>query len=131
VLADGGAALGRWLAEARAEAAACATAGLADFATALQAECDAAQQATAAVAAAATTDREAPLRVADDYLMGLSHTLLAWAFAASARAALDLADRAWADAKTARMRYGVQWLMPQSGVHWQRVGAPDAALPGV
>ena len=89
VLADGGAALGLWLAEARTEAAACAAGGLADFAAALQCECDAAQQATAAVAAAAATDREAPLRVADEYLMGLSHTLLAWAFAASARAALD------------------------------------------
>ena len=129
VLADGGAALGLWLAEARAEAAACEDASLADFATALQAECDAAQQATAAVAAAAADDREAPLRVADDYLMGLSHTLLAWAFAASARAALGVADRPWAQAKTARMRYGVQWLLPQARVHWQRVRALDAALP--
>lgn len=131
VLADGGAALGLWLAEARAEAAACEGAGLADFAAALLAECDAARQATAAVAAAAAADREAPLRVADDYLMGLSHTLLAWAFAASARAALGLADRRWAEAKTARMRYGVQWLLPQAGAHWQRVRALDAALPRV
>ena len=131
VLADGGAALGLWLAEARAEAAACEAAGLAEFAATLLAECDAAQQATARVAAAATTDREAPLRVADDYLMGLSHTLLAWAFAASARAAQGLADRPWAEAKTARMRYGVQWLLPQAGAHWQRVRALDAALPRV
>jgi hypothetical protein len=129
VLADGGTALGLWLAEARAEAAACESVGLAEFATALRVECDAAQRATAAVAAAAGTDREAPLRVADDYLMGLSHTLLAWAFAASARAALSEPDRAWAEAKTARMRYGVQWLLPQGGVHWQRVRALGAALP--
>ena len=116
----------------RAEAAACADAGLADFATALQAECDAAYQATAAVAAAAAPDdREAPLRVADDYLMGLSHTMLAWAWAASARAALGVADRRWADAKTARMRYGLQWLLPQAAVHWQRVRAVDAVLPGL
>ncbi len=132
VLADGGAALGLWLAEARAEAAACIGAGLADFARALQAECEAAQHATAAVAAAvAAGDREAPLRMADDYLMGLSHTLLAWAFAASARAAQGLADRPWAEAKTARMRYGVQWLLPQAAVHWQRVRAVDAVLPRV
>ena len=102
-----------------------------DFASELQAECDAAQQATAAVATSATTDREAPLRVADDYLMGLSHTLLAWAFAASARAAIDVPDRPWAEAKTARMRYGVQWVLPQAGVHWQRVRALDAVLPAV
>ena len=130
VLADGGAALGLWLAEARAEAAACEAAGLAAFAAALIAECEAAQHATAAVAAAvAAGDREAPLRMADDYLMGLSHTLLAWAFAASARAAQGLADRPWAEAKTARMRYGVQWLLPQAAVHWQRVRATEAVLP--
>jgi len=63
--------------------------------------------------------------------MGLSHALLAWAFAASARAAQGLADRPWAEAETARMRYGVQWLLPQAGAHWQRVRALDAALPQV
>lgn len=129
VLADGGAALQAWLDEARAEARRCADAGLVDFAAALSAECDAAARATAAVAAAAGADREAPLRVADDYLMGLSHTMLAWAWGASARAALGVADRSWADAKTARMRYGLQWLLPQAAVHWQRVRAVDAVLP--
>ncbi|MGA1328541.1 MAG: acyl-CoA dehydrogenase C-terminal domain-containing protein, partial [Rubrivivax sp.] len=131
VLADGGAALRAWLDEARAEARRCADAGLADFAAALDAECDAAAHATAAVAAAAASDREAPLRAADDYLMGLSHTMLAWAWASSARAALGVADRRWADAKTARMRYGLQWLLPQAAVHWQRVRAVDAVLPGL
>ena len=79
----------------------------------------------------AGTDREWPLRVADDYLMGLAHLLLAWAFAASARAALGLSDTAWAQAKTDRMRYGVQWLLPQAGVHWQRVMARGHALPAL
>jgi hypothetical protein len=81
------------------------------------------------VAAVAATDREAPLRVADDYLMGLSHTMLAWAWAASARAALGVPDRRWAEAKTARMRYGLQWLLPQAAVHWQRVSAAGSVLP--
>jgi alkylation response protein AidB-like acyl-CoA dehydrogenase len=129
VLADGGAALRAWLVEARAEARRCADAGLADFAAALEAECDAAAHATAAVAATAGADREAPLRVADDYLMGLSHTMLAWAWAASARAALGVPDRRWAEAKTARMRYGLQWLLPQAAVHWQRVSAAGSVLP--
>jgi hypothetical protein len=63
------------------------------------------------------------LRVADDYLFGLSHTLLAWAFAASARAALQEPDADWAQGKTARMRYGMQWVLPAAasalatGVH--------------
>jgi hypothetical protein len=38
---------------------------------------------------------------------------------------------AWAQAKTERMRYGVQWLLPQGRVHWQRVGTRELALPGV
>jgi hypothetical protein len=129
VLADGGAALRAWLEEARAEAQRCEGAGLADFATALRAQCDAAEVATAAVAAAAAADREAPLRAADDYLMGLAHTFLAWAFAASARGAQGHPDTAWAQAKTARMRYGVQWVLPQAQVHWARVADAGLVLP--
>jgi alkylation response protein AidB-like acyl-CoA dehydrogenase len=126
VLADGGAALQAWLAEARAEAQACEAAGLPDIAAALRSECDAAQAAVAFVQAAVAAtpgDREGPLRVADDFLMGLSHTLLAWAFAASARAAVGHPDSGWAQAKLQRMRYGVQWVLPQAAVHWARVQA--------
>jgi len=124
VLADGGKALQAWLAEARAEAQACDAAGLSDVATTLRSECDAADAAVASVQAAmaaSPTDRELPLRVADDFLMGLSHALLAWAFAASARAALEEPDTAWAQGKTKRMRYGLQWVVPQAAVHWARV----------
>lgn len=126
VLADEGAALQAWLAEARAEAQACEAAGLSDIAAALRSECDAAQAAVASVQAAVVAspgDREGPLRVADDFLMGLSHTLLAWAFAASARAAVGHPDSGWAQAKLQRMRYGVQWVLPQAAVHWARVQA--------
>jgi hypothetical protein len=63
--------------------------------------------------------------------MGLAHALLAWAFAASARAALAGDDAAWSQAKMARMRYGVQWLLPQAAVHWQRVMAQEAVLPAL
>jgi len=129
VLADGGAVLRAWLEEARAEAQRCEGAGLADFATALRAQCDAAEVATAAVAAAAAADREAPLRAADDYLMGLAHTFLAWAFAASARGSRAHPDPAWAQAKTARMRYGVQWVLPQAQVHWARAADAGLVLP--
>jgi hypothetical protein len=41
-----------------------------------------------------------------------------WAFAASARAAADHPARDWAQAKVARMRYGLQWVLPQAQVHW-------------
>jgi hypothetical protein len=67
--------------------------------------------------------------VADDYLMGLSHAFLAWAFAASARGAQDHPDAAWAQAKTARMRYGVQWVLPQAQVHWARAADAGLVLP--
>jgi alkylation response protein AidB-like acyl-CoA dehydrogenase len=131
VLADGGAVLRAWLEEARAEAQRCEGAGLADFATALRAQCDATEVATESVAAAAAAaaDREAPLRVADDYLMGLAHAFLAWAFAASARGAQGHPDAAWAQAKTARMRYGVQWVLPQAQVHWARAADAGLVLP--
>ncbi len=121
VLADGGAVLRAWLQEARSEAERCEAAGLTSAAATLRAECAAAGQATEAVASAAAEDREAPLRVADDYLMGLSHTMLAWAFAASLRAALDEPDATWARAKSERMTYGLQWVVPQAAVHWARV----------
>ena len=132
VLADGGAALQRWLQEAMAEASRCEAAGLGEAATVLRSECTAAEEATQAVARAAAQDREAPLRVADDYLMGLSHTLLAWAFAASLRAARGTPDSQWAQGKSQRMTYGLQWVVPQAEVHWGRVrGAATLALPAL
>ena len=132
VLADGGAALQRWLQEAMAEASRCEAAGLGEAATVLRSECTAAEEATQAVARAAAQDREAPLRVADDYLMGLSHTLLAWAFAASLRAARTTPDPQWAQGKSERMTYGLQWVVPQAEVHWARVGAvATLALPAL
>ncbi len=135
VLADGGAALHDWLHEARAEAAAGRAAGLPDVAAALESECDAvvgALRALQSALAAAPGDRELPLRAADDFLMGLSHTLLAWAYAAGARAAVGHPDAAWSQGKTARMRYGLQWIVPQAAVHWQRVAAAGALpLPAV
>jgi hypothetical protein len=27
------------------------------------------------------------------------------------------------------MRYGLQWLLPQAAVHWQRVSAAGSVLP--
>jgi len=132
VLADGGAALDLLLDDFEAEARRCEEhAVLADFAAALRSQITAVRDATETVRAAKATEADAPLRVADDYLMGLAHALLAWAFAASARAALQVQDVTWATAKTARMRYGAQWLLPQASTHWQRVMACDNALPAV
>jgi len=132
VLADGGAALKLLLAELDAEARRCAAEpALRDFADALHTQCDAARDATASLLQDQGGLRSRTLNVADDYLFGLSHTLLAWAFAASARAALQEPDTAWAQAKLARMRYGAQWLLPAAAAHWQRVRTSTLALPEV
>jgi len=132
LLADGGAAWLDLLAEFDAEAARCdAQPALGEFAAALRAQTAAARDAYAVVARHAAHDREAALRVADDVLHGAAHVCLAWAFAASARGACDEDDAAWAEAKLARMRYGVQWLLPQAGVHWQRATADGLTLPEV
>jgi alkylation response protein AidB-like acyl-CoA dehydrogenase len=140
VLADGGQALFELLDELDAEASRCAAQeSLADFAQALSAQTAAARAASqgllawqadaAARAADAPADRDRPLRVADDYLAGLTHTLMAWAMAASARAAVACSDGAFAQAKTQRMRYGVQWLLPEAALHWARVADGGLALP--
>ncbi|HMM84288.1 acyl-CoA dehydrogenase family protein [Azohydromonas sp.] len=130
LLADGGATLAALLDDHDAEAARCAAdPALAGFADALRQHTGAARDGFAALQRAVATDPEAPLRVADDVLAGLAHTLMAWAFAASARAAAHDADAGWAAAKVARMRYGVQWLLPQAAVHWQRVAQAPTPLP--
>ncbi len=134
VLADGGLALGLLLDDLEAEAQRCEAApALTPFAQALRAHCQHTRAATAALMERTSThaDPEAALRVADDYLWGLTHTLYAWAFAASARAATQEPDAPWAQAKTERMRYGVDWLLPMAQVHWHRVKAAALPLPAL
>lgn len=127
LLADGGRTLRELALEWRAEAEACAAdPALGDFAAALHQQLALAEGGLQALQRAAAADTAAPLRVADEVMAGLTLALMAWAFAASARAAAGHADAAFAQRKLRHMRYGVQWLLPQAAVHWQRVG--DAAL---
>lgn len=147
LLADGGRALGVLLAECEAEAGrieageageagnGAGGGALAPFAAALRAQIAAARATIAAIAQAATADAEAPLRAADDTLFGVAHLLLAWAWAASARAAAALPPSPSTQARQQRLLYGVQHVLPQAAVHWQRAawacGAPlPALLPG-
>jgi alkylation response protein AidB-like acyl-CoA dehydrogenase len=83
-----------------------------DAGPALQAQISAAAGALAAVQA----DPGRALSVADDFLAGFGHLLLAWAWEAILRAA-PAAD---ADCALAA-RHGLGWVLPQAAVHWARV----------
>jgi alkylation response protein AidB-like acyl-CoA dehydrogenase len=87
--------------------------------TALRGQVAQAREALAALQAAAAADATAALRVADEVLAGCGHLLLAWSWAAIWRAADrdDPADRA----RRAAALHGVHWVLPQAGVHWERV----------
>ncbi len=133
LLGDGGAAFAALLAECRVEAAACtADARLVVYASVLTRVCDQAERGAAALAAlAADHADDAVLARAGDFLAGAWQLLQAWAFAASARAALAVRDEdpRWADAKLARMRYGVDWLLPPADIHWRTIADPTIDLP--
>ncbi len=130
LLGDGGRAFAELVQEWRAEAEACATTpALADFGAALHEQLALAERSLQALQHSTAADTNAPLRLADEVMAGLTHTLMAWAFAASARAAVDHPDRVFGERKTTCMRYGVQWLLPQAAVHWQRVGSSTLPLP--
>ena len=62
-----------------------------------------------------------------DALAAYAHLCQAWAWTASARACAQLLAQAPEDtqarARLERMRYGVQWLLPQAQVHWQALRA--------
>lgn len=123
VLADGGRALAAWQAEALTDAARCEEAGLTDFARGLREAMAQLDESVRVVQEAAKEDGDCVPRVADEFLRGVSWAMMGWAFAASARAAVGHVDQRFAQAKLARMRYGMEWLMPQAAVHWARVRA--------
>jgi hypothetical protein len=102
---------------------------LADFANALREQVAQARAATASLLAGHAADPEWPLRVADDYLRALGLTLLAWAWAISARATLRHAGQPWYEDQLRAARFGVQWLLPEAQWRWQRVRSREAVLP--
>ncbi len=131
ILADGGATLKAWMSQAQQEAQQCRQAGLAEVASRLEAELQQASAALEDLLARLPQRPENSLHVADDVLQGLSYTLMAWAHALSMRCARQSTTLtpAAAQAKQEVHGYGLQWLLPQSGVHWQRVRAGDLTVP--
>lgn len=132
VLDDGGAKLIGLLQVLEEEAERCSPdSELAEFAIALNDQIAATHEALGALVAARQADPEWSLRVADDFLRGLGLTLLAWAWARSARIALPQIADAWYADKVKAARFGVQWLLPEASWRWQRVMARAAVLPEI
>jgi alkylation response protein AidB-like acyl-CoA dehydrogenase len=100
-----------------------------EFAPPLRSQLGALREATAALLAGRETDPEWPLRAADDYLRGFGFALLAWAWLRLAVAARRHPGEPWHEAQLQAARFGVQWLLPEAALHWQRVMARSAALP--
>jgi len=134
LLDDGGARAQALMAVLAEDAARCAALpALQDFAQALSAQLAAWQGALAQLRAGRADDADYPLRVADDMLAGVGHVLLCWAWARSALSASDPARASAAGRPAAdwlaSARFGLQWLLPQAQVHWERVAAREAVLP--
>ena len=130
IVADGGAVFLGLLDEFDAEAQECGRhPGLGSLGTALAREVASARGGIAALLAKAGHDRSAVTLLAPDVLQGAAATLLAWGWCRSARCALAHPDEPWREAKVARTRYGVDWLLPGMRVHWERVTGESAALP--
>lgn len=131
ILDDGGRRAAALIGLLRQEVQACAARpGLEPFAQALAEQLDAWAEVQAALCAGAAADAEWPLRAADDVLLGVGHALMAWAWARIARTAARAGGAArpaqsWQDAA----RFGIEWLLPQAQVHWQRARRQGAALP--
>ncbi len=137
VLDDGGQRSRALRARLKEECQACgATPGTVPYGHALAAQLNLWSRAEEALLDGAAADPEWPLRVADDFLMLVSHALMAWAWARIARSALDPALAPVAGGRSAPQwlaaaQFGQEWLLPQAQVHAARVLQRDAALPFV
>ncbi len=97
------------------------SARLRTWATTLQQQIDLVTGATQSLRDSRDSDRERAFRVADDYLQGLGHSLLAWAWARLARVcAAQPVSPAMAH-RLALTEHGRTWLLPAAQIHWDRV----------
>jgi alkylation response protein AidB-like acyl-CoA dehydrogenase len=126
LLADRGERLAVLLARLEADAE-----GDDEFGPVLREQLALARRAITALIEGLKADAEWPLRVADDVLRALGHTLLAWAWLRIARAARRDAADGWMQDKLRAARYGVQWLLPEGSLCWQRALQRDAQLPPI
>jgi alkylation response protein AidB-like acyl-CoA dehydrogenase len=125
VLADGAVGLGTLLALLEADT----SAGDDEFGPALRRQLNSAREAIGALVDGRDADPEWPLRVADDVLRALGLILLGWAWARIARAARAGDD--WHEDKRQVARFGVQWLLPEADMLWQRIRQREVVLPPI
>jgi len=97
------------------------TARLQTWANTLREQTALVTQATQALLESRNTDRERAFRVADDYLQGLGHSLLAWAWARLARVCAAQPASPDHNHRLALTEHGRTWLLPAARVHWDRV----------
>ena len=128
-IGDGGAGLNELLDALARDIGPCATdPDLSLHATAFERHCDAARNTIVKLVGSPNDDPEWPLRVADDFLMGIGYTLLAWAWARLALAARNSHGAASAR-RLESARFGAEWLLPDGERFWQRAANRDARLP--
>ena len=135
LLDDGGTRSVALMQELAREVAACqALPALQPFAAALARQLQAWREVQQALLAGRAADPEWQMRVADDVLHGIGHALMCWAWARTARTALDPARPTPPGGRSAAQwlqaaQFGLDWLLPQAHVHWGRALRADAALP--
>ncbi|WP_350226991.1 acyl-CoA dehydrogenase family protein [Variovorax sp. efr-133-TYG-130] len=128
VLPDRGGALQELLSEFEASASQC-EGELAPLGMALGRAYAQAQKGLAVVLQAGEEGGEAMLPVADDFLMGVGYTLMAWAWCRIATAARDLEDRELAAQKLMLARFGLSSLIHDGSYHWEKVRHLCSPLP--
>jgi alkylation response protein AidB-like acyl-CoA dehydrogenase len=131
MVADKGHCLLELLCDFESDAVACAaTAGIEDMGRMLADELARARHGLQALIARGHENHEELLSLAPDALYAVTHTLLAWCWTRGALCAIREGDRNWAEAKIARMRYGMEWLLPAAAIHWKRIEARPT-LPSI
>ncbi|CAG2153374.1 acyl-CoA dehydrogenase family protein [Cupriavidus numazuensis] len=128
VLRDDGSALNALLESVLEDVKACPE-GLAGIAYAVRRQVANAYLATTTIIVRAKADAEYPYRVADDYLRALGYVLLSWAWLRLARAAGEEADLTYGREKMGMVEFALDWLLPDSVAHWERVMNDQARLP--
>jgi alkylation response protein AidB-like acyl-CoA dehydrogenase len=89
------------------------------------------KEATNHLLANGINDPEWSQRIATDYLKGMAFTLLTWAWAKVAQALKEDGGQhdQWHKSQADYAQFGIDWLLDEGKMAWERVGKKEAALP--